>query len=161
MLELTNIQIEVLDRPNCNGRVYRTCLIERELDRLTDVIAESRMYGSGYDDYVANNYTTRLASVTHIVTRLKIEDGVLRGDIRILDTDRGKILADLLGREESRIRFALMGVGSCQLEMIEPELAATVIQDDYRLQTINWWLDDSTDPTPVRALPGRLYQEDE
>lgn len=144
--ELTNVFITEVGVPNLNGHNYPLHTVESEIARLKQQMSEKRVYGTSADSYVNNGYKTGLSDVSHVITTLKVKKthrwwclrfwrckcarGKLLANISILDTTCGRDLAVLL--HTGKVKWATMGYGS---------VVDGVIQNDYRLLTIAYWID--------------------
>lgn len=110
---------------NQNGRVYPLDILEREVRNYQKFITERRAMGEldHPDSSVVN-----LKNVSHIVTEARVEDGVVKGSIEVLDrTPSGAILRGLV---ESRVKIGISsrGVGS-----LKKQGDHYVVQNDFQL----------------------------
>lgn len=83
------VQIQKLDAPNKNGRVYSTEVIQEAIKAKGD----NPILGTfGMPETSLVNLT----DVSHVVRNLTIEDGYLVGEVTVLKTPRGEILEKVL-----------------------------------------------------------------
>lgn len=111
---INSVNICELNKPNKNGRIYTYSAFK-------DVIGKS-FYGSiGMPKECCE---LNLATVSHVVENIRIEDDMLIGDVKILKTPEGKNLKELV----DNVVFRLAGTGILTREKIV---------DDYKLISIN------------------------
>ncbi|MEJ2293677.1 MAG: hypothetical protein P8Y23_02805, partial [Candidatus Lokiarchaeota archaeon] len=75
--------------PTQNGRIYPEKLMQREIDRLQEDLSHRRILGEL--DHPSSGRTS-LKRVSHVITGLKIKDGIVIGEAEILNTPEGKTL---------------------------------------------------------------------
>lgn len=96
MTELIAVKIQKLDEANRNGRIYSTEAVQEALDK----IDQRHVFGTiGYPNtgtYIQDNTGIPLHEVSHMANNLRIEDGYLVGDIKVLETPKGNILSQLI-----------------------------------------------------------------
>lgn len=106
--------VEVLDKPNINGRIYTKECIENSV--LNNPLIQERLklhclFGifnlNGNEEVTLNN-------TSHCVTNLYIEDNCLKADIDILDTPNGRMLKEHLDKGEGIYPY-LSGNGELEL----------------------------------------------
>lgn len=133
-----------------NGRIYPESLMQREFDRLTEAISNRGVLGE--TDHPTDGKTS-LKRVSHVITGLKIKDGIVIGECEILNTPEGKILRSLI---ESKVQLGVSsrGFGSTRTST-DPKVVGEVVQDDFVLKT---W-DFVADPAIKTAVPG-IFTED-
>jgi len=95
---------------------------------------------------------TSLARVSHVITNLTIEDGVVVGEAEVLDTERGKTLKELL-KSGCAIGVSSRGYGSTK----QDESGKDVVQDDYRLVTFDF----VAEPADSNAYPDVFFESKE
>lgn len=100
-VDKTNIQL-LLDE--CNNKASKGQLIGELLD----------------DDYIISSYTINLKNVSHSINNLNIHDDGIYGDVRILDTPRGRIISLL--EEDFNKKFKFKIRASYKLPNINTEL---------------------------------------
>jgi hypothetical protein len=83
-----------LNVPNKNGRIYTTEAVQAAIEQTKG----RDIFGSiGYpDDF---NGTVNLERVSHRAVNIRIEDGDVFADIKIMNTPNGKILKQLEGAD--------------------------------------------------------------
>lgn len=95
--EQLGVTVLRMDESNRNGRIYSTEVVEGMLKN----IAGSKMLGTFGMDGV------NLENVSHEASNLRIEDGELRCDIKVLDTPMGLVLQTML----NDVEYASRGYG--------------------------------------------------
>jgi len=109
---------------NANGRVYPKEVLMREMKKYSELVHERRALGElDHPD----SPVVELKSVSHIVTEIRAEDGIVRGDLEILNTPQGDILRNLI-TQNIKIGISSRGIGSLQKEG-----AIDIVQDDFEL----------------------------
>jgi hypothetical protein len=76
-----------------NKRIYPKKLWEREIGRLDKPMKDRMVFGEAEHP---DSGRTSLNRVSHIVTGMRIEDGILVGEAEVLPTEKGKNLIALL-----------------------------------------------------------------
>ena len=135
-MTLVGTFVDVVDKPNNNGRIYSKEIWESEIARLKEHLEAGDLYGTSDKDYFDADYTVKIGEVSHIVTDLKVVGSDLTANIEILDTPRGKLLQEMFDQHKDKIRWAPMGVGSCVVGD-----QGAVVQGDYHMTAVCWWLD--------------------
>ena len=133
-----------------NGRIYREELMTREIDRLSEDLSNRRVLGEL--DHPTDGKTS-LKRVSHLITNLKIKDGIIVGECEILNTPEGKTLKALI---ESKVQIGISsrGYGSTRTST-DSKVEGEVVQDDFVLKT---W-DFVADPAIKTAFPN-IFTED-
>jgi hypothetical protein len=135
--------------PTQNGRIYPEELMQREITRLLEDIQKRRVLGEL--DHPSDGKTS-LKRVSHVITGLKIKNGIVEGEAEILNTPEGKTLKALI---EANVQLGVSsrGYGSTQPSSGKEE--GEVVQDDFVLKT---W-DFVAEPAMKTAVPG-IFTED-
>lgn len=94
------------DKENRNGRIYPKELMNPIMEQLNN---KSTIYGELGQDNASMDVT--LSNVSHTVENIYINDNAIYGDIRILDTPKGKIVKELLNNNQT-IGVASRGMGT-------------------------------------------------
>lgn len=87
------ILIPYYGKKNLNGRIYS----EETIDKMIEMYNSKELphYGQiGYPD--GDNFDVLLSKASHTMENLIKEDGKVFGTLKILDTDEGKLLKDIL-----------------------------------------------------------------
>lgn len=138
------------DRATANKRLYPHSLWERELTRLGPQLKERKVFGEL--DHPMDG-RTQLKRVSHLVTKLWIEGGVVMGEAEILNTTEGKNLRAIL-EGGGKVGVSSRGFGTTKPNMKGED----VVQNDYRLMTFDFVADPAnhTSYPAVRteAAPG-------
>lgn len=90
--------VEVLDKPNRNGRIYTTQLVQDKI--INDIVVKEQleqhmMFGEFKPDC---NYCIDASRVSHAISNLYIEGDKLKADIDILDTPNGRVVMEYLNK---------------------------------------------------------------
>jgi hypothetical protein len=133
----------VAETKNRNGRVYKTDILKREVERYNEeYVKKNRAFGElGHPD----SPTINLDRVSHLITNLKQEGNQWIGKAKILETPMGKIAKSLMEGG------ATLGVSSRGMGSLKNENGVNVVQDDYYLATA---ADIVADP----SAPGAFVQ---
>lgn len=124
-----------------NKRVYPEKIWKKESVRLESTMKGRSMFGHpGHP----GDGRTDLTKVSHIVTGLALEDGILIGEAEILPTEAGKNLMVLL-QNNCRVGVSSRGFGSTK----PSETGEDVVQEDYKLVTFDF----VADPADQNAYP--------
>jgi len=91
--------VEILDKPNRNGRIYTTQLVQDKI--LNDIVVKEQleqhsMFGEFKPDY--SSYCVDASKVSHAVSKLYIEGDNLKADIDIIDTPNGRAVMEYLNK---------------------------------------------------------------
>ncbi len=116
--------IQRADTLNQNGRVYPKDILFKEIENYKKVVLERRATGEldHADDPVVN-----LKNVSHLITDIWTDGGVVYGKIEILPTPMGNIAKSLI---ESNVKI---GISSRALGSVRSRGDADVVQDDLHL----------------------------
>jgi hypothetical protein len=113
------------DTVNQNGRIYPRDILAREVRNYQKLIRENRSLGElDHPD----TSVVELKNVSHIVKSAEMDqDGVVHGEVEILNTPAGKILQNLI---ESGVKLGISsrGVGSTKRDG-----DYDVVQEDFQL----------------------------
>lgn len=137
------------NKSTANKRYYRTNLWEREVGRMAEALSERKVFGEL--DHPQDG-RTQLKRCSHLVTGLRMEDGVVIGESEILDTAAGKDLQALL-KSGAKVGVSSRGYGSTQTN----DKGEEVVQDDYRLVTFDF----VADPANHSSYPDVYFEEKE
>ena len=136
------------DVPTQNKRIYSRKIYEREVGRLADDIANSRLVGEL--DHPADG-KTKLQRASHVIRELHIEDdGRVIGASEILDTPNGRTLAALL-KAGVEVGVSSRGFGS----VAPTESGGDMVGEDFVLKTFDF----VADPAMKTAYP-EIFSED-
>lgn len=112
------------DTLNQNGRIYPRAILEREVRNYQKLINENR--STGELDHPASS-VVELKNVSHVIRKTYMEGNVVYGDVEILPTPAGQILAKLV-ENDIKLGISSRGVGSTK-EVGDHQ----VVQDDFQL----------------------------
>lgn len=135
--------------PTQNGRNYPEKLMQRELDRLSEDLSNRRILGEL--DHPTDGKTS-LKRVSHVITGLKIRDGIVIGEAEILNTPEGQTLKALI-EAKVQIGVSSRGYGSTRPGASTEE--GEIVQDDFVLKTYDF----VADPAVKSAIP-KIFSED-
>ena len=116
------------NQPNRNNRIYKTDVLEREVNRyVKENVEKNRAYGElGHP----NGPSINLDRVSHIVTSLKREGDNFVGRAKITSTPMGDVARGLLS-DGAQLGVSSRGMGS----MKEGKNGIMEVQDDFYLAT--------------------------
>lgn len=115
---------------NKNGRIYPKHILEKELQRYEKIIKESKagVLGElGHPDTPSIN----LHLASHKITDLRFEGNNIVGKAKLLDTPNGKIAKNLIDEG------IVLGMSSRGLGSIKQTNEGNIVQDDFRLATVD------------------------
>lgn len=137
------------DKPTENKRLYRERLWRREFGRLSEALTNRRMYGEC--DHPADG-RTKLARVSHIITKLEVRGNEVIGEAEVLDTPNGRIMK-VLAEAGAQVGVSSRGFGSTKAL---PD-GTLEVQEDFRLDTFDF----VADPATKTAYPKVFAEERE
>ncbi len=116
--------IQAADKQNGNGRVYSKPILEREIAKYKEVIADGRAVGEldHPDDSVVN-----LRNVSHKFTDAWWDGDSVKGKLQVLDTPAGKTLRALV---EGGVKI---GISSRGMGSVRENNGVTLVEDDFQL----------------------------
>lgn len=138
--------IQKAETKNQNGRIYPMAVLQREVENYAKAIKERRAVGEL--DHPERS-TVNLSDVSHLVTSAMFVGNDVMGEIEVLPTPKGKILADLLSAGVT-IGISSRGVGSTKKQHTN-EGECDMVEDDY--QIICW------DVVSEPSTPGAYLHE--
>lgn len=127
-----------------NGRIYSEALMGREIKRLNEDLKSRRVLGEL--DHPSDGKTS-LKRVSHVVTDLWIENGLVMGEAEILGTTEGKQLRALI---EANIPIGVSSRGFGSTKVATGKVEGEEVQDDFILKTYDF----VADPAVRTAIPG-------
>jgi len=120
------------EKENRNGRIYPKELMNSVMEQLKS--KNSPLYGElGQDN---NSFDISLKNISHTIENIYVDDNSIYGNIRILDTPKGKIVKELLNNSQS-IGIASRGMGSINSD--------GTVSDNFKLLTFDLVADPSFD----------------
>jgi hypothetical protein len=116
------------DIPNRNGRMYRSSILEKEVERYNkEYIKENRAFGElGHPQGPSIN----LDRVSHMIKSLVKEGSNFVGKAKIMDTPYGNIVKNLMS-EGANLGVSSRGMGSLRAN----NEGINEVQDDFHLAT--------------------------
>lgn len=121
---------------NKNKRMYPFNVLQENVDRLTEAVADRRLVGEL--DHPTDSIV-HFATASHLVTKLWWEGNVLMGEGEILNTPHGKILKALIN-DGVQVGISSRGIGNGSTN----EDGILVIGESYKLITFDAVADPST-----------------
>ena len=117
-------KLQEADVQNGNGRVYPMNIMEREVKKYAQLVEDNRALGEldHPDSSIIN-----LANVSHMVTKVWMENKSVMGKIKVLDTPSGQILRALV---ESGVKT---GISSRGMGSVTEQQGKTIVEDDFQL----------------------------
>ncbi|MGZ8924591.1 MAG: hypothetical protein ACXW2E_01780 [Nitrososphaeraceae archaeon] len=113
------VQIQIIDKPNKNKRIYPKELIQNLIIQYRDKDIRGTIgIPNSFSEWLDENSS-------HIIRNLRIEEDYLVGDVTILDTPLGSILSSILDKMD----FRLVGCS----KYIEDDTSNTVDPTNYVL----------------------------
>ena len=137
------------DKATENKRLYKESLWRREFGRLGEGITHRRMFGEL--DHPQDG-RTKLARVSHIITKLDIQGNEVIGEAEVLDTPNGRIMK-ALAAANVQVGVSSRGFGSTKTL---PD-GTLEVQEDFRLDTFDF----VADPATKTAYPKVFAEERE
>ena len=116
------------DIPNRNGRMYRSSILEKEVERYNkEYIKEKRAFGElGHP----SGPNINLERVSHMTQKLVREGSNFVGKAKIMDTPYGTIVKNLMS-EGAKLGVSSRGMGS----LVANREGINEVQDDFHLAT--------------------------
>jgi hypothetical protein len=129
---------------NRNGRIYpRSVLINQVQSFKENYIDRKRAFGElGHPDGPSIN----LDRVSHMITSLQEDGNHIIGRAKLMDTPMGKIAKNFLD-EGAQLGVSTRGIGTLQKERNE-----NIVQDDYKLATVDIVADPSAPDAFVNGI---------
>lgn len=133
-------------KPTANKRFYGENIWKQEISRLEEAMGDRRVYGEL--DHPTDGRTS-LKRVSHIVTGMHLENGILVGEAEILPTKEGLQLEALL-KAGCKVGVSSRGYGSVKTD----DKGIDVVQEDFKLQTFDF----VADPADSTAYPEAVFE---
>ena len=124
LLKMTGV-IQKANTPNANNRIYPMALLKREDNNMQDSIKDRRALGElDHPD----SPIVQLENTSHILSKTWWDDDSLLGEIEVLDTPKGKILASLI---EAGVKLGISsrGLGSTT----KTNEGYDMVEDDFNM----------------------------
>lgn len=137
------------ERKNQNGRIYPQEVMAKEVNRyINEVVKKNRALGELEHPKTPS---INLDRVSHRITDLRMEGNDVYGKALVLDTPTGNVIKGLVKGG------AVVGVSSRALGSVEKSESAMIVQEDFRLITV----DCVADPSAHDAFVSGLYESAE
>lgn len=137
--------------PTQNGRIYREELMAREIKRLREDMDNRTSRMLGHIEHPSDGKTS-LYHASHLITDLKIKDGIVIGEAEILPTPAGEILKKLI---EAKVKVGVSSRGYGSTAPARGSQEGEEVQDDFILKTFDF----VSDPAMRSAIP-EVHVED-
>lgn len=133
----------VADEINGNGRVYREHILDREIEKLKELMAENRVFAEA--DHPEDG-KSRISNTAAMLTGIEkqVIDGrkVYVGEAVVLNTSKGRDLQEII-RAGGRPGVSSRGWGSLIKGNWQGKVA-DIVQEDYTLKTFDFVIGQST-----------------
>ena len=126
--------VEVLDKPNRNGRIYTTECIKNSVLNNPLIQERLKLHNLFGTFTLIGNEEVSLDNTSHCITNLYIEDNCLKADIDILDTPNGRMLKEHLDKGEGIYPY-LSGNG--ELELVGYQMVSNYILDNISISALS------------------------
>jgi hypothetical protein len=133
-----------------NKRVYPNKIWENEINRLGGLMKDRSVFG--HPNHPSDGRTD-LNKVSHIVTGLQLEDGILVGEAEILPTDAGRNLMVLL-KANCKVGVSSRGFGSTKPN----DMGEDVVQEDYKLVTFDFVADPADQTAYPEVIESTIFE---
>ena len=134
------------DEDTQNKRRYSRSIWENNVTRINASLSGRKLLGElDHPD----DGRTRLQRVSHIITNLKVENGIVVGEAEILDTPMGLALQGLL-KGKAAIGVSSRGFGTT----IPDGKGSEIVNEDYKLVTFDF----VADPADIHAYPEPVFE---
>ena len=127
--------MQMSETKNHNGRIYPHALMEREVQRYTQLVKDRRALGEL--DHPESS-VINLQNCSHLVTAIWMEGKKVMGKIEVLPTPSGQILKNLV---ECGVPC---GISSRGMGSVREENGVTLVEDDFQLICFDMVSDPST-----------------
>ena len=117
-------KIQEADVKNGNGRKYPEKILRREIEKYSQLVAESRALGEC--DHPESS-VINLKNVSHMVTKIWWDGPAVMAKIKVLNTPSGQIIKSLV---ESGVK---LGISSRGLGSTHQSGGITMVDDDFQL----------------------------
>lgn len=143
-------KLQEADVQNGNGRVYPHAIMEREVKKYAQLVAENRALGEldHPDSSIIN-----LVNVSHMVTEVWMDGPSVMGKIKVLETPSGQILKALV---ESGVKT---GISSRGMGSVKEQMGKTIVEDDFQLICFDIVSEPSTPNAFMSLQENKLMNE--
>jgi hypothetical protein len=125
---------------NNNGRIYKKSILEREVDKLMEKVANKCLWGElGHPPQPEINPDR----ISHLVEKLEWVGNDLMGKAKIIDTPMGKIAKTLI--KEGRVGISSRGLGTVSE-------SDSYVNEDYFLIGWDVVIDPSNQPSWLKSV---------
>lgn len=136
--------IQMAETPNGNGRIYPRSILEREVNRYKDVIAQNRALGEldhpPEKDWERDDpLQVRLDRASHMIVDIRMEGNEVRGTVQVLSTPAGQILEALINDGVT------LGISSRGFGSVQHNGKHSIVQDDIEISCWDMvWMPSTT-----------------
>jgi hypothetical protein len=117
-----------VDKPNSNGSIYPRAVVEKELERIKEVIKNRCLIG---ELGTPGDSIVHFSNASHIVKDLSLVGETVEATIEVLNTPSGKVLQQLLS--DKSVCFRPRGTGDGHID----ENGNFVVGKNYKLVSID------------------------
>ena len=140
------------ERPNGNQRIYSNTLLKREVTKLQGQVNERRLLGEL--DHPSDE-VVHLGNVSHIITKLYMDDNFVMGEGEVLNTPSGKVLTELL-KAGVKLGISSRGTGSVDLDEAGSNY---VVGENYNMITFDMVSEPSSQDAYMALAENKKLQE--
>jgi len=106
---METVRLLKLDEANLNGRTYPTAVVEKAIERVQQHIDDGRFLGMMG---VPQSASVPLDLISHSVKALRIENGYMVADVKLLDTPMAKAYQRIVDCKQYSMAWRPMGTGT-------------------------------------------------
>lgn len=128
------------ENKNINGRIYGKNILEREVDKLMEKVANKCLWGELSHPEKPDVSPDR---ISHLIEHLEWQGNDLIGRAKVIDTPMGKIAKTLI--KEGRIGISSRGLGTVNEK-------DSRVNEDYFMITYDLVIDPSNQPSWINAI---------
>lgn len=141
--------LQCANKPNANGRIYPRDILQREVDRYKEVIAQNRALGEldhpPEEDWERDDpLAVRLDRASHVIRDIRMEGDEVYGEVEVLPTPAGQILEGLL-MAGIMLGISSRGFGSVQHNgqhsIVQPDIEISCWDMVWMPSTTNAWME--------------------
>jgi hypothetical protein len=131
------------DEINGNGRVYKEMILDREIEKLKELIAEKGVFGEAdHPEDGKSRISNTATMLTDIEKQLLDGRKVYFGEAVVLNTSKGKDLQEII-RAGGKVGVSSRGWGSLIKGNWQGKVA-DIVQEDFNLKTFDFVIGQST-----------------
>lgn len=149
IMRLTGV-FQRADEKNANGRVYPVDILREAIDQMQDTVKARGVMGEFDHPPDAKIHMER---VSHIITKLWMEDKTVYGEIEVLNDERCPFGAQLACMIERKVQVGISsrGVGEMEMTMHEGD-EAYLVQPGFAFVTFDTVAEPSVKGTQLKRI---------